>query len=251
MPPSGTFIQVSVGGYHACGIKSDGTLAGWGLNDYGQSTTPAGTFTQLSAGAYHACGIKTDSTLVCWGNPDYGQSTVPDGMFTQLSAGYYHTCAVKSDGTLACWGFNVYGQATPPGGTFTQVSAGDWHTCGIKSNGTLICWGNNEWGQAPSIGISPASLPDGDKGVAYSQTLVAGSGTAPYSFSLAAGSLPPSLTLSSDGLLSGTPTTDGTYTFTIQAADSSFPLAGSRTYTIQIITVPPNKYWVYLPVLLK
>ncbi len=38
-----------------------------GTNDYGQATPPAGTFSQVSAGGYHTCGLKTDGTLACWG----------------------------------------------------------------------------------------------------------------------------------------------------------------------------------------
>src|SRR5438128_4574156 len=39
-----------------------------------------------------------------------------------------------------------------------------------------------------------------------------------YSFTLAGGSLPPGLTLKTNGVLSGTPTTAGQYTFTIRVA---------------------------------
>lgn len=45
----------------------------------------------------------------------------------------------------------------------------------------------------------------------------------PYTFSLVSGSLPPGLTLGSDGIISGTPTTEGTYTFSIKITDSSNP----------------------------
>ena len=33
----------------------------------------------ISAGYQHACGVKSDGTLACWGNNDYGQSTPPAG----------------------------------------------------------------------------------------------------------------------------------------------------------------------------
>jgi hypothetical protein len=124
-------------------VKSDSTLACWGNNDYGQSTPPAGTFVQISAGEYHTCGVKSDGVLACWGRTNYGQSTPPAGNFVQISAGNYHTCGVKSDGTLACWGYNGTGQATPPTGTFVQISAGYWHTCGVRSDGTYNCWGSD------------------------------------------------------------------------------------------------------------
>jgi len=54
--------------------------------------------------------------------------------------------------------------------------------------------------------------------VAYSQTFTASNGNAPYVFSLVSGSLPPGLTFNS-GVLSGTPTTLGSYSFTIKATD--------------------------------
>jgi len=63
------------------------------------------------------------------------------------------------------------------------------------------------------IQISPATLPDGTNGVAYSVVLSATGGQTPYTWSLAPGSagLPPGLTLSAGGVISGTPTASGTF----------------------------------------
>ena len=102
----------------------------------------------VSAGWYHTCGVRTDGALACWGDNDYGQATPPTGTFSRVSAGYQHTCGVRTDGALACWGNNGDGQATPPTGTFSQVSAGHSHTCGMRTDGTLACWGDNDYGQA-------------------------------------------------------------------------------------------------------
>ncbi|MGC2111487.1 MAG: Ig domain-containing protein [Candidatus Korobacteraceae bacterium] len=65
-----------------------------------------------------------------------------------------------------------------------------------------------------------ASLPGGNVGTAYSAALGASGGTAPYNWSVASGSLPAGLTLSSAGIISGTPTTNGSSSFTVQAADT-------------------------------
>jgi large repetitive protein len=88
----------------------------------------------------------------------------------------------------------------------------------------------------PTITLSPTTLPNGVKGVAYpSQTLSATGGTAPYTFTLTAGSLPSGLTLSTAGVLSGTPTATGPFTFTVAATDNS---AGHFTGTQQyMVTV--------------
>ena len=64
----------------------------------------------LSAGAYHSCAVKSDGTLACWGWDVYGQSTPPGGAFTQVSSGSNHSWGLKSDGTLACWGLDNWGQ---------------------------------------------------------------------------------------------------------------------------------------------
>src|SRR5438046_2331149 len=58
----------------------------------------------VSAGNGHTCGIRSDGTVACWGSNIYGQSTPPAGMFTQVSAGQNFTCGIRSDGTTACWG---------------------------------------------------------------------------------------------------------------------------------------------------
>lgn len=73
--------------------------------------------------------------------------------------------------------------------------------------------------------ITAVSTPAGTTGVAYSVQFTASGGAAPYTFSLGSGELPPGLTLTSAGLLSGTPTTEGTYNFTISVSDSSYPPA--------------------------
>ena len=82
---------------------------------------------------------------------------------------------------------------------------------------------------------SSSPLPSGVKHVAYSEQLSAVGGTAPYTWSKKNGTLPPGLTLSSSGLLSGTPTTKGTYTFTAKVTDSSHPVQKARqAFTLTI-----------------
>ena len=40
IPAPRVFTQISAGGYHNCGVRSDGSVACWGFNGYGQSTPP-------------------------------------------------------------------------------------------------------------------------------------------------------------------------------------------------------------------
>ncbi len=71
--------------------------------------------------------------------------------------------------------------------------------------------------------ISTTVLPPATVGKAYSATLVAVGGTAPYSWVAAGGALPGGLSLSAAGVVSGTPTASGNFGFTAQATDSSTP----------------------------
>jgi putative Ig domain-containing protein len=75
--------------------------------------------------------------------------------------------------------------------------------------------------------IDTATLPQGTVNMAYSFSLAASGGTAPYTWSLASGTLPAGIMLAPDGTLSGTPTTMGTSRFTVQVTDSATPAATS------------------------
>ena len=88
-----------------------------------------------------------------------------------------------------------------------------------SSAGVTITW---TYTSAP-LTVSTSSLPDATDGSAYSQDLSASGGITPYSWSVTSGSLPAGLSLASDGTISGTPSSAGTSTFTVQATDSGNP----------------------------
>jgi hypothetical protein len=82
---------------------------------------------------------------------------------------------------------------------------------------------------------TPSPLASGALGVAYSATLAATGGTVPYTWSLVSGSLPGGVTLSSAGVISGTPTTYGPSTFTVKATDSATtPASATASFNLQI-----------------
>jgi hypothetical protein len=80
------------------------------------------------------------------------------------------------------------------------------------------------------------TLPNGQVGAAYTANILVAGGTPPYMLSVSQGSLPPGLALSStDHTISGSPTTSGVYTFTLEAKDSAMPPATvQHTYTVTI-----------------
>jgi len=80
--------------------------------------------------------------------------------------------------------------------------------------------------------------PGGEVNVAYSDQLTVTGGTSPYTWSVSTGTLPPGLTLgASTGLLSGTPTTAGSYSFTVKVTDHS-GLTDTEPVTMTIIAGP-------------
>ena len=70
-------------------------------------------FASVSAGHTHTCGVRTNGSLACWGDDDYGQGAPPEGQFASVSAGDWHTCGVRTDGSVACWGIQARGLTAP------------------------------------------------------------------------------------------------------------------------------------------
>jgi hypothetical protein len=80
--------------------------------------------------------------------------------------------------------------------------------------------------------LNTASLPQYTVNQFYSSQLVISGGQNPYTFYLNSGSLPPGMSLSSGGQISGTSAASGTYTFSIRVNDNF-----GRTYTSQNLTL--------------
>ena len=141
------------------------------------------TWVEVSAGANHSCGILDDGSLWCWGNNSSGElgvgdsdqrdvpTRVGDALWQRVAAGGQHTCGVQVDGSLWCWGYNSAGQVNSEPGNATsynapervgaeanwaQVAAGETHTCAINDANALFCWGLSIDGQ-----LGPGSTSEG------------------------------------------------------------------------------------------
>jgi Putative Ig domain len=93
-----------------------------------------------------------------------------------------------------------------------------------------------------SLAITTTSLPPGLDQATYEAALSPMGGTAPYAWTVTGGQLPPGVTLAlSAGTLSGKPMRAGTFSFSAQVEDSSFPAQTvSRTFSISVSTMDPQ-----------
>jgi len=165
------------------------------------------SFVSLSAGNFHACGVTASGNAYCWGFNLDGQlgngttwlSTVPVPVtmpvgiqFSRLTLGQSFSCALTNGGDAFCWGDGALGQvgngasvdaliptavAMPPGVHFASVSAGDSHSCALSAAGASFCWGSNASGAFGSGNFVSSNVPVATTmpaGVTFS-SIVAGS----------------------------------------------------------------------------
>jgi len=119
--------------------------------------------------------------------------------------------------------------------TGTPTAAGTFNFT-VKATDANGCMGTRNYSLTigcVTVTVNPASIPNGFVGTAYNQMFTASGGTGPYTFARVTGTLPPGLTLASSGALTGTPTTAGTFNFTVQATDAN-GCFGERGYTVVI-----------------
>lgn len=219
--------------------------------------------TPTAAVSYNFTVTATDS-LSFTGSQSYsgtvGGATVVlnPGTLANATAETPYTHTFAASGGTSPYTYSLQSGAIPPGMTLssagvlsgTPTAAGPFNftiTATDHSTGTGAPFTATQayslTVSAPVITVAPSVLPAGTGGVAYSQTVAASGGSGSYTYSLSAGALPPGIALSSAGHISGTPTTAGTYNFTVTATDG-FSFTGSQAYTFTVnspsISVSPS-----------
>jgi glycosidase len=163
------------------------------------------------------------------------------------------TDSPANGGSLVMVNFPIalgYSPATATTVPITVVGAnGPVHTTIVGSNGNYVLQPTPPYAGSvtinPALTITSTTLPDGTAGApGYNQTINTAGGTGTVTFS-AAGTLPTGLTLSTGGVLSGTPTTPGSYDFSITATDSSGASA-SQSYSLTVDATTFSQYLVSL-----
>jgi hypothetical protein len=133
------------------------------------------------------------------------------------------------------------GLALSSGGTIsgTPTAAGTFYFTidAVDSGGNVASgvFGLTITATAPPTIATSSPLPAATLGSAYSQTLTATGGSPPYTWSVTSGALPAGLTLASVGMISGTPTAAGSFSFAVQVKDSA---AATASATLSLTVNP-------------
>lgn len=107
-----------------------------------------------------------------------------------------------------------------PSGTVILDASGNIYGTTVAGGSTNCAGGCGViWTLAQTLTITTTSLPVGIAGQPYQAPLAASGGQPPYTWTVINGSLPNGLTLNPNGAISGTPTAQGTFPFTVQVMD--------------------------------
>ena len=189
----------SAGAAYCWGSNYDGQLGTGGTPSASSTPVAVSgglTFVVLSAGESHTCGVTAANVAYCWGLSAAGAlgngtttgpevcpvlndhcSTIPVAVlggltFTTVSAGTFHTCGVTTAGKAYCWGTNDLGQlgngtttaSTTPvlvtdSLSFSSLSAGGAYTCGVTTGGAAVCWGAGGGGRLGNGSTANSTTP--------------------------------------------------------------------------------------------
>ncbi len=171
-------------------------------------------------------------------------TVAPDSLPNGIVGANYNQSLTASGGSVGEYHLAVTSGALPPGLTLlgdhslagTPTTPGTYRFTLRATYYLSLCTGSREYTlvvkpQCSALTLTP-TLPDGIAGTAYNQTVKATGGAEPYRFAVSSGALPPGVSLSASGSLSGTPTQTGIYNFTIAAESNG--CTGSQAYSLAI-----------------
>jgi alpha-tubulin suppressor-like RCC1 family protein/phosphodiesterase/alkaline phosphatase D-like protein len=293
-------VAIAAGGDHSLALYSDGTLAAWGYNNYGQlgnnSTTQTTapvlvnktgvlsdkTIIAIAAAGSHSLALCSDGTIAGWGYNNYGQlgnnsttnSSVPVAVdrtgvllgktVTALAGGNSHSLALCSDGTIATWGYNAYGQlgnksstnSSVPvlvdrtgalsGKAIAAIASGASHNMGLCTDGTLVSWGYNIYGQLGNNVLTSSNVPVAinSMGVLSGKTVVAVACGSSHSLALCSDGNTATWGYNNNGQLGNSSTTNSSVpvwvnTSRLRPGERFAALKGGLAHSLALVASPP------------
>lgn len=224
--------------------------AGTGIVDI-SVTTPAGTSAIVAADQFHYTVLLTLGPIVL---AEMRAGRAFAQTFTASGGNAPYTFAVTGGALPAGLTLSTSGQlagtpTTPGPYAFTITVSDSDAIAGVRGVATLVNTGSVSFtgtigAAVATLAITPAVLPSYTVGALVSTALTASAGTAPYVFAVTGGALPGGLSLSAAGVLGGSPTTPGAFSFTVTASDANGD-TGIVSYsgTIAAAPVPALPYW--------
>jgi alpha-tubulin suppressor-like RCC1 family protein len=235
-----TITAISAGTFHGLALASDGSVSAWGYNFSGQ----------LGNGA---TGLSADPVAV---SVTSRVSALAGKTVTQIVGSGYHSLALASDGTVCAWGSGSSGELGDNGSTDQLVPVAVNTVSGVSAlagqSVVALAVGSESAHCVVLAKPAPATVPVFTN-TALTPSIVTGSaasfaltasGTPAAVFTVQSGALPTGITLNStSGLVTGTPTTTGTFTGVFAATNT----AGSATQNFSFtVTAPVFDFTAFL-----
>lgn len=171
--------------------------------------------------------------------PSLAAAALPAGVLNQA-----YSSSLSAQGGVGPYIFSLNTGVLPTGITLNSAGllAGTPLVSGVFPFTLRILDSTGQRGQAflrlaitaTSFQISAGGLTDGVLNRSYQASLSSSGGMVPLTYSLLSGTLPPGISLSAAGVLSGTPTTEGSFPFNVQARDNAGILA-QAAFTINVV----------------
>ena len=258
-PPSN--VTAGVAGYThtftATGGALPHTFSSTGTLPTGLTLSPAGVLsgTPTAAGTFHFTIVATDSATgaTCTGSAPFtvvvvcpaitvNPASLPGGTdgtaysqnLTATGGTGPHTFAVTLGALPAGLSLSTAGALTG-----TPTATGEFTFTVTATDTATNCTGSRAYTIRICPVISLSAVPTcATNGLVYTTTITPSAGTAPFAFGVT-GTLPAGTTLDgTTGVLTGTLTTAGQFTFTVTATDAN-GCAGSQAYTVNVLGMTP------------